>query len=260
MLTRYSSNYRSNRLFRFWSFLICLLALFSTTALAQSSDTETPPPHLDQARQLVAKLRHARENVYGGGRRHIDWDASDCSARTVCSSFITLLLQHTYGWKDAEIRTWLHSADPDAAPYHDAIVDRQRFKRILHMKALRPGDILAVKYTDHHVSRNGVEDTGHVMLVAGLPHPEESRKSTPGKKAFVVSIIDSSASGHGPQDTRAKQNGRLTGGIGQGEIRLYADQEDRIIGYTWSTLASSPYYSGPDRDIVAGRLTDTTTR
>lgn len=227
---------------------------------AQLPDPETPPIHLDQARQLVERLANASENVYTYRNYHIDWEPEHCSARTDCSSFITLLLKHTYGWTTNEFERWMHSTYPDAALYHDAIVKKHRFKRVLHMSALHPGDLLAIKYTDHHLSSNGVADTGHIMLVVSTPHPELMRHPTQGKRAFFVAVIDASTSGHGPQDTRARPDGKFTGGIGQGEIRLYADKEDRIIGYTWSTLANSKYYSGPDRDLVAGRLTDLSTR
>jgi hypothetical protein len=256
-----------------WLLLFCLFTLIQVVAWAQTpdgairhhqrggdasvekaapSESAMQPLHLDQARQLVENLRGASENVYSYRNYHIDWEPNHCSARTDCSSFITLLLRHTYGWTGNQFEQWMHSTYPTAATYHDAITERHRFKHILHMEALHPGDILAIKYTDHHASRNGVEDTGHIVLVAGLPRPELVRKSTSGRRAFIVPVIDSAASQHGPTDTRAKH----TGGIGQGEIRLYADKDDRIIGYAWSTLASSKYYSGPDRDIVAGRLTD----
>ena len=234
--------------------LSCLVFL-TVCGLAQQGEQNLQPAHLLQAMQLVEDIKGADENVYGGGKRHIEWETGHISARTVCSSFITLLLEHTYGWNDQDIKMWLDTTDPMAFAYHDAIVDHKRFLRIVHVKALRPGDILAVKYTDKHVSSNGVEDTGHVMVVAEEPHVMTSVKPLkPGTAQYLVIVIDSSASGHGPNDTRRKSDGRLAGGIGRGEMRLYAASDGRIAGYTWSAATKSPYYSAPNRDIVAGRL------
>ncbi|BDI32430.1 hypothetical protein CCAX7_44810 [Capsulimonas corticalis] len=236
-------------------YFFCGLSLLSLAAIAEQADIAAPPKHLAQAEKLVDNLKGAQENVYGGGKRHIDWAPDECAARTVCSSFMTLLLQHTYGWTSDAFQDKMHSTNPEAGDYHDAIVDRRGFKQVRHMSALRPGDILAVKYTDHHVSSDGVEDTGHVMLVREAPVLMESKKPViPGTQQYRVVIIDSSASGHGPTDTRAKPEGGFTGGIGSGTIRLYADASGEIEGYTWSNTTSSPYYTGPARDLVAGRL------
>jgi len=236
--------------------LLCFGALFSAVVSAQTPEKSPEPRHLEQARNLVENLKGASENAYGGGKRHIEWEAGHAAARTVCSSFETLLLEHTYGWTNADFKEWMHSTNPEAEAYHDAIVERHGFERILHIDKLHPGDILAVKYTDHHVSKNGVEDTGHVMLVAEEPRPAPDKKPrVSGLRQYTVDIIDSSASGHGSKDTRARPEGGFTGGIGQGTLRLYVNESGRIVGYAWSTSEKSEYFTAPDRDIVAGRLT-----
>ena len=248
--------FRSYRRSGLWLLLLCLFGMPSVITAAQTPETATEPRHLEQARKLVENLRGASENVYGGGKRHIEWESDHAAARTVCSSFETLLLEHTYGWTNADFKEWMHSTNPEAEAYHDAIVDRHGFERIFHIERLHPGDILAVKYTDHHVSKNGVEDTGHVMLVAEEPRPATDKKPrVSGLRQYTIAIIDSSASGHGSKDTRAKPEGGFTGGIGQGTLRLYVDPTGRIVGYAWSTGGKSEYFTSPDRDLVAGRLT-----
>jgi hypothetical protein len=213
-------------------------------------------PHLQQADQLVDHLSGVRDNVYSERLTYINWDSGSCSARTDCSSFITLLLKHTYAWSRTNVEAIFHSSRPKAANYHDAIVAERGFKRIVDVSDLRPGDILAVKYTDHHVSANGVQDSGHVMLVSAPPVAIDSTKPlVAGTSQYCVTIIDSAMSGHGPADTRAKpDNSGFTGGIGRGVIRLYADRSGSIVGYTWSNTPESVYYAGPPRDLVAGRL------
>lgn len=250
---------RLSKRFDFWSVLLCLFGLLAIASGAQSPENTTTPRHLEQARQLVENLRGASENVYGGGKRHIEWETDHAAARTVCSSFTTLLLEHTYGWTNEDFKDWMRSTNPEAEAYHDAIEHRHGFERILHIDKLRAGDILAVKYTDHHVSKNSVEDTGHVMLVAETPRPAREKKPViSGTRQYTVAIIDSSASGHGSTDTRAKPDGGFTGGIGQGTLRLYVNESGRIIGYAWSTSAKSEYFTSPARDIMAGRLTRAT--
>lgn len=239
------------------AFLVVMALAFcgTVTVSVRSQETSPAPAHLNQAHQLVENLRGAELNVYGGGKRHIDWETGHASARTVCSSFTTLLLQHTYGWTNAEIKDWLSSTNPEAFTYHDAIVSRNRFLRIVHVASIKPGDILAVKYTDHHVSSNGVEDTGHVMLVAEAPREIETRKpNVEGTHQYLITVIDSSASGHGAADTRHRPGGKFTGGIGRGSFRIYSDNEGKIAGYAWSDSAKSTFFSAPERELVVGRL------
>lgn len=239
----------------FCMFPVALVALSLYAALAQEPVALTEPAHLRQAAQLVESLRGVKDNHYGGGKRHIDWDSEHCSARTVCSSFTTLLLQHSYGWSDADIKSWLDETNPEANTYHDAIASKNRFLRVVHVSAIRPGDFLAVKYTDHHVSSNGVEDTGHVMLVAENPQAMAAQKPiVAGTQQYVVTVIDSSATGHGPKDTRHKSDGSFTGGIGRGEMRLYSNEDGKLVGYTWSVTPKSAYFTSPNREMVAGRL------
>ncbi len=237
--------------------ILSITVAFITLASGTFAQDSGVPAHLVQARQLVANLVGAAENVYGGGKRHIDWDSQPAAARTVCASFVTLLLQHTYGLKSADFQSWMNTTNPEASDYHDAIVSRNGFKRVLHITALHPGDFIAIKYTDHHLSSNGVEDTGHIVLVDQDPEKiVNKRPIVRGTEQYTVTVIDSSASGHGPTDSRASADGKLTGGIGRGVLRVYANEGDgKIVGYTWSDERVSPYYCGPNRDIVAGRLT-----
>jgi len=238
--------------------VLALAALASGSAVALrlgAQDAPAVPAHLVQAQHLVENLQTADLNVYGGGKRHIDWEAGHASARSVCSSFTTLLLQHTYGWTSSDFKDWLKSSNPEAFDYHDAIVARNRFLRIVHVTAIKPGDILAVKYTDHHVSSNGVEDTGHVMVTAEPPQELEAKEPrVKGTRQYLVAVIDSSASGHGTSDTRHRPGGKFTGGVGRGMFRLYSDSDGKIAGYAWSDSAKSQFFSAPDRDLVVGRL------
>jgi hypothetical protein len=234
------------------------IALYVALGSASMADAPTEAPkHLNVAEALVQSLQGAPLNAYGGGPRHIDWNPATCSACTVCCSLVTLLLQHVYGWTNDDFKTWMQSSNPKADAYHDAIVAENGFKRLKKVEDIEPGDFLAIKYTDGHVSRNGVVDTGHIMLVAEKPQEiHEHDPIVPDTEQYLVVVIDSSASGHGPRDTRHRADGSFTGGIGRGEFRIYANSEGGIVGYAWSDGSKSEYECSPSRDLVAGRLLD----
>ena len=99
------------------------------------------------------------------------------------------------------------------------------------------------------------------MLVDRPPERETSHsgKSRPGDshgEAWLVTVIDSSESGHGPTDTRHKKgpDGRDHDGVGRGVLRLFADEQGRINGFSWSALASSAFRGPEEEPVALGRL------
>ncbi len=207
--------------------------------------------HLEVARQLVDDLQHdARINQYGSRPTFLRWSQPTREARTVCGSFLTRLFEHTYGWKPADIRQWLGADGTDATEWHEAIASSNGFQRLKDIEEVRSGDILAIKYSD------GSKDTGHIMVVDQKAKPiEPTSPIVSGTQQYRVEVIDSSASGHGPTDTRHRLDGSFSGGIGKGLIRLYANRDGEIVGYAWSESPESKFYQSPKRDLVAGRLT-----
>lgn len=213
------------------------------------------PPHLTQARALVVALEGSPMNIYAEGAPKVSWDSRPPLARTVCSSFVTLLLQRSYGWSNSFVKDWTGFIDPHGRDYHDAIVERNGFKRILHVGEIRPGDFLAIKYPKNRISKDGAEDTGHIMIVDSmLPDRTTTEPLVTGTHQYFVSVIDSSHSGHGASDTRHAGRGKFSGGIGRGIFRIYTDSTDRIAGYTWSNEQTSKFCVPEAGDLVAGRL------
>lgn len=217
--------------------------------------------HLMQAQQLLTALLANPNDVneYGtdysaaqnGTSAHIDWAGTPRTAISECSTFLTLLMDHTYGYSSTVFKTKTGSASPTAAVYHDDILAGKAFTPLEGPGALLPGDTIAVKYPA------GQESTGHVMTVVSVG-PWQPRSSS--TQTFLqgggypeilgyydVTVIDSSASFHGPTDTRATK----PGGIGQGVARFYVGVSFTFTGYTWSTVNSSAYYS----PATSGRLT-----
>lgn len=230
-----------------------LFTLWVASAFAVGEDS---PSHLTLAEQLVRSLHGVADNHYGGGKRHIDWDPASPSARVVCSSFATLLIEKAYDLNDDDIAKMGSGANPMAKDYFEAVGKDKAFERISKFRHVRPGDFLFVKYTDGHVSRNGVEDTGHVMLVASNPEKADKRGDAPPKsEVYTLQIIDSSASGHGPKDTRHLGPNKYTGGVGEGTVRIAIDPtSDQIVAYSWSDQSKSEYFSAPGRIMIAARL------
>lgn len=127
---------------------------------------------------------------------------------------------------------------------------QNRFTNILYRSQILPGDVIAIKYP------SGASATGHVMLVAGTPvmRTPATAPVIANTTQYEAQVIDSTASYHGPADTRHPNNGGVPGGIGKGVFRIYVDANDQIVGYTWSTYSNSTYYDQSQRHLVIGRL------
>jgi hypothetical protein len=220
-------------------------------AVVCSAAVAAPPAngnHLAAARDLVANVDLAHTS-YEHGQGTVTWTGTP-SSYTDCSGFVDHLLMHTYGYSSDDFKHWFDSRRPSAKRYYEAIVDQTGFVRLDRVTDLKPGDFIAVKYL------NRADNTGHIMLVDQVPVRAPGAKPEPYGTAWLVPIIDSSESGHGPTDTRHKRGagGRDHDGLGQGVLRLYANAQGRVTGFTWSTLSSSAF-RGPDEEPVAlGRL------
>lgn len=107
--------------------------------------------HLTNAENLVVDLVQSSQtatswpNVYGLPE-YINWNDIQSTARTECSSFATLLLEHSYGWNATNFVNWMGHTSPDAAVYHDTIAAQKGFKQILTVDQIQPEDFLAIVY------------------------------------------------------------------------------------------------------------------
>ncbi|MEB3238789.1 MAG: hypothetical protein VKM68_01100 [Cyanobacteriota bacterium] len=218
--------------------MMILLALTVAPAPAPAS----MPLHLVWAERLLADLRPA-DNRYAGPPPRLTWRGVDGADRTSnssdCSGFVTALLRRAYHLGPADLRRWLGSASPTAARYHEAISRADGFRPIERADAVEPGDLLAIRY-----QRSPLEGmaTGHLMLAAERPRPLGA-----GRLALVV--IDSSRTGHGPEDRRGS-----LGGAGRGTIALVVDAAGRPSAYTWSLRSGSPRLGPPRQELRIGRL------
>ncbi|HLF96637.1 MAG TPA: hypothetical protein VI457_05795 [Methylococcaceae bacterium] len=210
------------------------------------------PAHLGWAEDIALNVTPDR-NEYGTNPNYIRWNgvngATGYENRTECSSFVTRVLKQAYGWNDTDFRNWMGSSSPTAAKYHDTIVSRNGFEAMQSVADIQAGDLIAVKYPQ------GASPTGHVMLAVGpATQRTASAPVVEGTTQYEVEVIDSTKSGHGPSDTRKMEDGTWDTGAGVGILRLYADGNGVITGYSWSTYSNSVYYDQNSRHLVVGKL------
>lgn len=234
---------------RFLAGLLFVFAIGRGPGLPALADEARAPKHLVDAEELVRHLELKHTN-YEHGQAEIKWTGKR-ESHADCSGFLDELLKHSYGYDAEQFKRWFDSHRPSARRYHDAIVEQRGFKKIDELQQVRPGDILAVKYLKRQ------DNTGHVMLVAGAPRRMPPKKPiVAGAVQWEIPIIDSSKTGHGPTDTRRHKGpgGKDHDGLGAGVLRIYADQEGKVLGFTWSTLESSEFKAPDEEHLAIGRL------
>ncbi len=208
--------------------------------------------HLEWAHRLIDGVT-PDTNLYASRPTVVTWagvdGAGETRNRSVCSALVAQLMRRAYGYRAADFASWLGGRFPRAAGFHDAIAAGHGFDRVPRVADIRPGDVLAIKYPP------GTRPTGHVLLAASRP---ERRRATPpelaGTEQWEISVIDSSHTGHGPNDTRHYAKGKYHSGVGEGTFRLYAAADGTLAGYSWSLQKSSEIYTPDERHLVVGRL------
>ena len=230
--------------------LLAPLAQLSLSAPAGAgSMSETM---LGWAEKLVTELT-PEHNLYGSHPTYVEWsdDAAGAVARnrSVCSSFASHLLERSFGYTASDIDAWFGKNVPQAREYYETIEARHGFERIVHVAAIRPGDIIAVEYPA------GSRPTGHVMIAASRAVARtETAPVEPGTQQYEIVVIDSAHSGHGPDDTRRNADRTWTTGVGRGTLRLYGRPDDTLAGHSWSTTAHSVFRPAAVRKVAIGRL------
>ena len=252
------------------------------------AQTLTKPKHLEDALLLLEGLGSRWENNnYQHGKPNVTWKgingAADYVSQTDCSGFMSKLLQHSYGdyFTEERFKQWMEKkrSRPLAEDFHYAIITEKDFIQIEKITQVQPGDIIAIKYIPDSDPKTK-DNTGHVMLVLEPPKKRDSTKPMVKKTLqWEVKVIDQSCSGHGKYDSRRKPdssdnsqpdgdgladneqnnpcepNKRFNDGLGKGTIRIYTNEDnDNILGYTWSTFKESHYYCPDEKDLVIGRL------
>lgn len=234
-------------------FILSISVVIPLSAVA----AEQMPTHLQAARTLLSSL--APENTSYRYNGWVRWKGDTLTpyseAHTDCSGLISTLLERVRcGMNDLPALATSKGKHPKAADYYNFIAKEEGFKRVVTVKDILPGDIIAVKYNAGATARYN-SNTGHVMLVNALPVRREidTKPVVAGTIQWEVLVIDSTAGPHGKADSRHGKKGTKRNGVGSGVFRLYTDAEGKMLGYSWSTLANSVYYDGASRPVAVGR-------
>ncbi|HYV37892.1 MAG TPA: hypothetical protein VE988_19560 [Gemmataceae bacterium] len=225
-----------------------IIATVPASVLARS-DSVQEPKHLVVARNMVAKLDLSKTSYKNGTGKVSFVEPMEC--HTDCSGFLNYLLKYTYDYNDDQLQKWFSAKRPQANKYHDVITKEIGFKQITLIQDTLPGDLMAIKYLvrkDH---------TGHAMLVSGTPKKmRPTEPLIPETVQWEVKVIDAFLSAHGPTDKRYQKGNddRDHGGLGEGILRIYADKEGKVAGYSWSTLTTSRFVEPAKEHLVIGRL------
>lgn len=216
-------------------------------ALATLAISTQRPPHLVEAEALLAVVK-PENTSYRHRPDDVDWKAATC--HTDCSGFIARLIEHSYPQLgDAWLKANVGADRPLAKHFYAAFLEGKAFIRIERMAEISPGDFIAIRY------ESGVDNTGHIMLVAGQPEKTAPKDPVlPETEQYKVPIIDVTSSNHGTDDSRFIGAGRSRAGLGTGCFRLYADRGGKPIGYAWSMSPKSKFYGADRRKLAIGRL------
>ena len=226
-------------------------ATMSPSAAPRPAEPQTP---LGWAQLLIQHLdldntayRHKNTTVTWAGVR----GATEYTSFADCSGFLNALLRQAFSLTSDDFDAWLQTRRPLAKHYFDAVHAKNKFSPVPRIGELQPDDIIAIRYP------NGVpgDNTGHVLLVVERPTPHAiSRPRIADTTQWLVHVADSSRSGHGTRDTRHLSTGGFHAGAGAGFLRLYANADDKIVGFAWSSAAGSAFYDNTTRPLVVGRL------
>ena len=230
-------------------FVVCGGCSHDTALPLPSVAPANVPQHLMLARELLAEVP-AGATEYRHRPSVVAWgQTGQAECRTDCSGFVNAVLKRSMGLGDAELAEWLGRRRPLAQDYERAIAEGNGFDRVWRVPDVLAGDIIAVRY------EADANNTGHVMIVDAGPreHAETAPVAT-GLTQWEIAVIDVSNAGHGAGDSRRDVSGTFRGGIGRGVVRVYADANGEIAGYTVSASARSQFHSASDRPVVVGRV------
>lgn len=221
--------------------------------------------------RLISSQTARDNNVYlVGASSRVIWgtpdDLSSWIAQARCSSFITRVLKHTYGWATDDYFTqYFQDRIPEAADYRQAFTNGTagpRFQQIRKVTDLQPGDLISVDYMGQ------VEDnTGHIVMVREVKGVFSGVADFPGETQYAVEVVDCTGEPHGvyaltnyPKypDTRmvslvAEENFE---GAGIGHMMFYAsDTTGEFSRYRWSVNTRKEHaYPVADRPLSAARI------
>ncbi|WP_217179981.1 LamG domain-containing protein [Streptomyces sp. AC495_CC817] len=217
---------------------------------------------------LVSGRTAARNNEYlVGASSTVTWgtpgDLTGWVARARCSSFVTWVLRHTYGWATADyFRQYFDDGIPEAADYRDAFARGSggpHFQPVRKVADLLPGDLIAIEY-----GPEVTDATGHIVMVREVKGVYTGTGVQDGETQYAIEVIDMASSPHGVYgqpsatthpDTRMIGHGEDLEGVGIGHMMFYASNSTGLFSrYRWSSYGASPDHTVGARPVSAARV------
>ncbi len=236
-----------------------LLLGCATTASYVAADVKLEsmrkPAHLIAAEKIATEINQA-DNAYSYTDPFIKWKgyegATKYENRTDCSEFFNLLIRHSYRVSGERLKEITGRERPTARVWYNAIEAGKAeglLKVIPKLGASKPGDVLFVRYPE------GSGDTGHVMVLVTKPEAREATEPiVRDTNQWEVAVVDSSKTGHGPKDTRHREEGKSGQGVGRGTLRLYSYDDGTLAGYAWSTEKVSKFEPVSQHQLLLTRI------
>ncbi|MFF3843813.1 LamG domain-containing protein [Streptomyces sp. NPDC002328] len=227
---------------------------------------------LSAAEAYLISGKKARDNnrYLIGSPSTVTWGTPDDLASWVaharCSSFLTWVLKHTYGWAaDSYFTQYFQDRIPEAADYRQAFADGTagpRFQQIRKVTDLQPGDLIAVDY------RGQVENnTGHIVMVREVKGVFSGVADFAGETQYAVEVVDCTAEPHGvyaltnyPKYPDTRMVGLVKEenfeGVGIGHMMFYASQgTGEFSRYRWSVNThKDDAHPVAERPLAAARI------
>ncbi|MFJ3230402.1 LamG domain-containing protein [Streptomyces sp. NPDC086787] len=230
----------------------------------------------DEVALISGTTARANNQYYMSTSSTLTWGTPDklssWVAKARCSSFMTGLLKHTYGWAtDDYFLQYFQEKVPEAADYCTAFTKGTagpRFQRIRKVADLRPGDLVAIDY-----SGSDTKNTGHIVMVREVKGVYTGSSTVSGETQYAVEIVDCTSDPHGVYakagyaafpDTRMVDDvedpenpgvGNFEG-VGIGHMMFYADNTTgEFSRYRWSVNSgASNTYPQSRRPVAAARI------
>jgi hypothetical protein len=229
-----------------------LLALCSP--IAAQADSQSVPPYLALARQLVEHTR-PDDNRYVLGKQFIslpgDSATSTYAVQADCSGFLLAILARAHYPTQSRMAFLPGKAKrrtrPAAEDFVFSIETQQGFQRITDGRNMRPGDLLAHAMLNADDQRE-TGTTGHVFLVDSAPKAIQPREPVvTGTRQYEIAVIDSNEEHVGADDTRLANPDRKVKGLGRGTIRIYLDDQGKLVGWARTFKTVRKFFSYDDR-------------
>lgn len=219
---------------KFKHFMALALMPVATPAFATSTPADVLNSLHAQAatpasRALVVRVDEALNAlrytyyVFGGE----SFDALRGVYKVDCTGYLNRMVEDASPTAYDQLRAVRRTSRPLAEDYYYLFASlptdgstQHGWRRVGRVADLRPGDVIAYRYTD---STTG--STGHAMVVVGLPQP-----ATGFTSAYRIRVSDAAKSGHSSDNRGASGSG-----VGAGTILLGADPTTgRPTRFAWT--------------------------